>query len=179
MGDGPTASQHLASNTHLVSLGSNLGDSVAMLRTARTLLRKRTGASEVSSAPLYQTEPIDCPPDTPVFLNTILSLVADLTPHELLSCGQQIEVELGRPEDHGFHEPRTVDIDLIASGSAEINSSLLTLPHPRAHLRSFVLTPLADLYPDLILPGKKQSTQSLLQALPKEEPGPSLFLERW
>jgi 2-amino-4-hydroxy-6-hydroxymethyldihydropteridine diphosphokinase len=131
---------------------------------------------ELSDAPLlrsslWQTSPVDCPPGSPSFVNAVVGLRprADETPESLLSRLQALEREFGRLPKEVLNEPRPLDMDLIAFGQETRATPGLTLPHPRAHLRRFVLQPLIEIAPDLILPGQTQSVAWLLAHLPPDE----------
>lgn len=112
--------------------------------------------------------PVDCPPGSPDFINAVAALVPkqDETPESLLSKLQSLEKEFGRAPKKILNEPRPLDLDLIAFGNETRATSALVLPHPRAHQRRFVLQPLAEIAPDLILPGQTKSVVELLAALP-------------
>ena len=95
----------------------------------------------------WRTTPVDCPPGSPLFLNAMAGLVprAEETPETLLITLQQLEKEFGRALKKTFNEPRPLDLDLIAFGRRLRATPQLTLPHPRAHLRAFVLAPLNEI----------------------------------
>jgi 2-amino-4-hydroxy-6-hydroxymethyldihydropteridine diphosphokinase len=131
---------------------------------------------ELSDAPLtksslLETSPVDCPPGSPNFVNAVVSLVPrrDETPESLLRKLQQLENEFGRTPKKILNEARPLDLDLIAFGNEIRATPELTLPHPRAHLRQFVLQPLAEIAPDLILPGQGSSVSELLRQLTTAE----------
>ena len=154
----------------IIALGSNLGDSVQILRAALERLQTFS-AEQLQSSSLWQTAPIDCPPGSPPFVNAVAVFVPreNETPESLLGKLQAIEIELGRVPKLVLNEPRSLDLDLIAFGNEARDTPLLTLPHPRAHLRRFVLAPLAEIAPDIILPGQTQTAATLLAALAGEE----------
>jgi 2-amino-4-hydroxy-6-hydroxymethyldihydropteridine diphosphokinase len=146
-----------------VALGSNLGDSREILLEACKRLQT------LSSEPLLlsdfiATEPVDCPPGSPPFLNAMagLRVRAGETPETLLDKIQEIENVLGRRRSGVRNEARTLDLDLIAFGNERRASPRLILPHPRAHLRRFVLEPLAQIAPEFILPGQNETVSELL-----------------
>jgi 2-amino-4-hydroxy-6-hydroxymethyldihydropteridine diphosphokinase len=107
---------------------------------------------------------VDCPPGSPPFWNAVVGLVprAGETPESLLAGLQALEKEFGRQPKRVLNEPRVLDLDLIAFGNETRNSPQLTLPHPRAHQRLFVLGPLNEIAPGLVLPGQKLSVHQLL-----------------
>jgi 2-amino-4-hydroxy-6-hydroxymethyldihydropteridine diphosphokinase len=149
-----------------VALGSNLGDSRSLLFQAIERLQKLTDQPLVVSN-IIETEPVDCPPGTPPFLNAVAALRPRVgeTPETLLTHLQEIENELGRRRSGVRNEARTVDLDLIAFGSETRETPRLILPHPRAHLRRFVLEPMAQLAPGFILPGQQATILELLNSL--------------
>jgi 2-amino-4-hydroxy-6-hydroxymethyldihydropteridine diphosphokinase len=95
-----------------------------------------------------------------------MEIETDLEPGALLHALQQIERSIGRPAKHERNAPRTLDLDLLYAGNLTLQSAELILPHPRIATRRFVLQPLADLRPELILPGTGRSVAALLSALP-------------
>jgi 2-amino-4-hydroxy-6-hydroxymethyldihydropteridine diphosphokinase len=102
-----------------------------------------------------------------MFLNSVAGLVprAGETPESLLAKLQELEMEFGRPAKRMPNEPRPLDLDLIAFGQETRATDKLTLPHPRAHLRRFVLQPLSEIAPDLLLPGQTKTVAQLLREL--------------
>ena len=120
---------------------------------------------------LWQTTPVNCPPNSPLFVNAVVGLAprAGETPESLLQKLRALEKEFGRPPKKVLNEPRALDLDLIAFGAEIRNTQELVLPHPRAHLRRFVLQPLSEIAPDLILPGQAKTISQLLAGLPAEE----------
>ena len=117
---------------------------------------------------IYETEPVDCAPGTPMYLNAVAEIRSKKEPLELLHALQQIEQREGRPAIHERNTPRTLDLDLLYAGNTQLQNPQFTLPHPRLHLRRFVLAPLADIRPELILPGFQQTVAQLLAGLPSK-----------
>jgi 2-amino-4-hydroxy-6-hydroxymethyldihydropteridine diphosphokinase len=155
-----------------IALGSNLGDRMALLGKAVSGLREIAVPGEpVLQAPVYLTPPLDCPAGSPDFFNTVVEIAWSGTPLELLHETRRIENLLGRERGHDRNAPRTVDLDLLYCGELVMSSADLTLPHPRLAERRFVLQPLADIRPDLILPGATRPIRELLQSL---SPGTTL-----
>lgn len=151
-----------------IALGSNLGDRLAHLRTALAAIRPlHAGDEPPLVSPVYETEPVNSAPGTPAYLNAVVEIESDRAALGLLRALQQIEHREGRPLAHDYHAPRTLDLDLLYLGGAVLQSEALTLPHPRMGERRFVLQPLADIRPDLVLPGFKQTVAELLAALPE------------
>ena len=154
----------------IIALGSNLGD------PRRNVLRAMERLQELSERPLlrsslWQSAPLDCPPGSPKFVNAVIGLAprTDETPETLLLKLQSLEKEFGRAAKNILNEPRPLDLDLIAFRNEIRNSPELILPHPRAHLRRFVLQPLSEIAPDLVLPGQGKTVAELLAELPVGE----------
>ena len=120
---------------------------------------------------LWQSTPVDCPPGSPLFVNAAVAFepLRNETPESLLAKLQALEKEFGRRPKEVLNEPRPLDLDLIAFGNEVRSTPHLTLPHPRAQLRRFVLAPLNEIAPDLILPGQRRSIRDLLAALRNDE----------
>ncbi|HEY1490868.1 MAG TPA: 2-amino-4-hydroxy-6-hydroxymethyldihydropteridine diphosphokinase, partial [Verrucomicrobiae bacterium] len=152
-----------------VALGSNLGDSRKIVLAALARLLNFSDAPVLISS-LWQTSPVDCPTDSPGFVNAVAGLVprADETPESLLKKLRELETEFGREPKKVLNEPRSLDLDLIAFGSEVRHSPELVLPHPRAHLRLFVLQPLSEIAPNYVLPGQGKTVAELLAGLPKD-----------
>jgi 2-amino-4-hydroxy-6-hydroxymethyldihydropteridine diphosphokinase len=146
-----------------VALGSNLGDRLENLRAAR---RQITELAQVQSplvfSSIYETEPIDCERGAPKFLNAVIEFDYEGDPIRLLEQLSRVEESLGRRRDHLKNVSRTVDIDLLYCGDRQIETERLQLPHPQMHSRKFVLQPLADIRPDLVLPGQRKTVRELL-----------------
>lgn len=153
-----------------IALGSNLGDRLANLRAAFTRLVGIANPGEpVLAAPIYQTEPRLCPPGSPDFLNTVVEIGFSGTPLELLGMTRAIEKELGRAPSAARNAPRVIDLDLLYLGDEISADGILELPHPRIGERRFVLQPLADIRPDLVLPGRDEAIAAMLEKLPPDE----------
>ena len=146
-----------------VALGSNLGDRLENLLAARRQIIKLADVRPpVLSAGIYETDPVDCEPAASKFLNTVIEFNFEGDPVQLLEQLVRIEESLGRNRDHPKNVSRTVDIDLLYCGNRQIDNERLQLPHPQMHSRKFVLQPLADIRPDLILPGQRKTVRELL-----------------
>ena len=159
-----------ANRLAIIALGSNVGDSQGILLRAMERLEALSSRPARQSS-LWQTTPVDCPPGSPMFLNAVVAIVprAAETPESLLEKLLQLEKDFGRRSRKIPNEPRRLDLDLISFGNATRASNQLTLPHPRAHQRRFVLEPLCEIAPDLILPGQHKTVAKLLAALPTNE----------
>ena len=134
-----------------VGLGTNLGDREATLRRAIELLRERVDVLFVSS--IRETKPWG-PVDQPPFLNAAVEIETELTPRELLDLLLDVEGRLGRTREGPRYGPRTIDLDLLVYGEEVLDEPGLAVPHPRLHERRFALEPLAELAPDLVVPGR-------------------------
>ena len=151
-----------------IALGSNLGDRLHYLAEAKSaLLALPNVQKHCVSSRIYESKPVACPDGTHHFLNAAMRihyLGGGLL--ELLNGLQAIEQSLNRPPQRENNACRTIDLDVICAENLVLNHQRLILPHPRAHHRAFVLCPLADIEPSLILPGQAQTIAQLLDALP-------------
>src|SRR5205823_12492737 len=146
-----------------VALGSNLGDRLANSRSARkAILDLPNVKPPILSSAIYETDPVGCEPEAGKFLNAVLEFDYEGDPLDLLKNLKEIESALGRPPNHPRNISRKIDIDLLYCGDTATNAEELQLPHPRMHLRKFVLQPLADIRPDLVLPGQTKTVRELL-----------------
>ena len=135
----------------VLALGANLGDMAQTLSSALGDLHRITGIQVTGASPLVQTTPVGGPPQ-PDYFNAVINVSTSLSPRELLQACQGIEMVYGR-ERTVENGPRTLDIDIIAFGDLVGETADLTLPHPRAHERGFVLSPWAAFDADAVLPG--------------------------
>jgi 2-amino-4-hydroxy-6-hydroxymethyldihydropteridine diphosphokinase len=158
------------SSLAFIALGSNLGDSRQTILDAFVQLQ-RFSDSPILKSSLWQTIPVDCPPDSPKFVNAMVGLVprSDETPESLLKKLQELERTAGRTPKVIHNEPRPLDLDLIAFGQETRHLPELILPHPRAQVRKFVLRPLSEIAPDLVLPNQSQTVAQLLTELASDE----------
>jgi 2-amino-4-hydroxy-6-hydroxymethyldihydropteridine diphosphokinase len=144
-----------------VGLGANLGDAHATLVHAIEALRSLPSVRALRVSPFYRSAPLNA--GGPDFLNAVVEMRTDLLPEPLLDQLQAIEQVHGRERPYR-NAPRTLDLDLLLYGDREIVSPRLTVPHPRMHERAFVLRPLADLAPGLVLPCRG-SVQRFLESV--------------
>lgn len=127
-----------------MALGSNLGDRWTHLRSAAAGL-----PDVLAVSPVYETAPVGGPPGQGFYLNAVVELDTDLDPRELLEVGRALEAAAGR-ERAAPDGPRTLDVDVLLVGDLVVDDHDLVVPHPRLHLRAFVLIPLHDLAPELV-----------------------------
>jgi 2-amino-4-hydroxy-6-hydroxymethyldihydropteridine diphosphokinase len=145
-----------------VGLGANLGPREVTLLRAVDLLGEADGVEVVAVSQLHETEPVGVV-DQPPFLNGAVAIETTLGPRELLDLLLDIERSLGRVRVERWG-PRTVDLDLLVYGSETVDEPGLRVPHPRLHERRFALEPLAELAPELVVPGRGPVSE-LLAAL--------------
>jgi 2-amino-4-hydroxy-6-hydroxymethyldihydropteridine diphosphokinase len=135
----------------VLSVGSNLGDRLGTLQGCVQAIGGLPETDVLAISPVYQTAPVGGPAQ-PDYLNAVLIAGTGLTPRDLLAATQRIEADFGRIRAERFG-PRTLDIDIISYDEEISSDPVLTLPHPRAHERAFVLAPWHDIDPAAILPG--------------------------
>jgi 2-amino-4-hydroxy-6-hydroxymethyldihydropteridine diphosphokinase len=135
-----------------VGVGSNLEGPRAQVSRALEALGRLDGCRLVASSPLYRTQPLG-EVDQPVFVNAVAGLLTRSTPEDLLSSLRALERAMGREPPRERWGPRVIDLDLLVVGRESRNTEVLTLPHPGIAARDFVLYPLADIAPDLEVPG--------------------------
>lgn len=154
----------------IVALGSNLGPTLLLVRSAIRRLQEHWPHGFRASS-LWDTTPVACPPGSPRFVNAVVLFDPHPgdRPERVLDTLQAWEREAGRVPKTVPNEPRPLDLDLIAFQGEPLVTHRLTLPHPRAHLRRFVLAPLDEIAPDLLLPGWTAPVRDLLQRLPATE----------
>lgn len=131
-----------------IGLGANLGNALASLQQAAAELAQMPGIAQLTLSPLYRTAPVDS--SGPDYVNAVAALGTTLSAQELLHLLQGIEQRHGRSRPYR-NAPRTLDLDLLLFGNEQINTPELIVPHPRMHERAFVLQPLTDLAPNLVL----------------------------
>jgi 2-amino-4-hydroxy-6-hydroxymethyldihydropteridine diphosphokinase len=171
-----------------IALGSNLGDRMANLRAARKELIDLVGNGGILVSPVYETEPVNCEPGADKFLNAVLEIEYDGDPTDLLEHLIRVEESLGRKRDHenppspgsgvAGNISRKIDIDLLYADELKVENERLQLPHPRMHLRRFVLQPLSDIRPDFVLVGPGKTVRETLAKL-QDSTKVVCFAENW
>ncbi len=163
------------------SLGSNLYNRKRLLMQAKNLLLSAPRTSFVAQSPIYETTPVDVKPEYQdmAYLNSIVLVESELPLDSWLSYIGKIEKNLGRERDNDDRNaPRPIDVDIIYAGEQIIDSGGLEVPHPRWAERRFVVQPLCDVRPKLVLPEASKTVAQILNSLPPDA-GLSVFEERW
>lgn len=162
------------------SLGSNLYNRKRLLMQAKNLLLSAPRTRYVDQSPIYETTPVDVKPEyqSMVYLNSVVIVESDLPMESWLSYIGKIETNLGRERTEDRNAPRPIDIDIIYAGDQIIDGGGLEVPHPRWAERRFVVQPLNDVRPNMILPEMNKPVSAILNSLPKDK-GLSIYDERW
>lgn len=147
----------------VLALGSNLGERAASLQGAINALADTPDVWVTAVSPVYETEPVDCPPGSEMFLNAVVLIDTTLAASRLMERALAIEDAFDRDRTEGEHAPRTLDVDLIVVGDRRSDDEFLRLPHPRAAERAFVLRPWLDVDPDAEIPGRGRVAELLQQ----------------
>lgn len=163
-----------------IGLGSNLGNRLSNLRAARDMLRGLADeGSHYLQSPLYQSEPVDCTDGSPDFYNAVIELDYIGRPYELLTKTQGVEFHLGREAVYERNSPRSIDVDILYFGDEVISEEILSIPHPKLTDRLFVLQPLTEIRPHLVLPGDEATIAEHLKHLDSGEPELNLVQLVW
>jgi len=162
-----------------VALGSNLGGRLENMQKARDQIVGLTNVDHpILASAIYETEPVGCEEGAPQFLNAVIEFDYHRSAQELLRELAAIERSLGRPSSQARNISRPIDLDLLYFGPLHLKTADLQLPHPRMAQREFVLRPLADIRPNLVLPGETDPVSALLQR--SVEPGAVVrFATEW
>jgi len=161
-----------AHNICVVSLGANLvsaagGPEVTVQRAFESLCTLSNSVLIVSS--LWQTAPLECPEGSPIFVNAVAAFASSIAdPHALLRQLQRLESQAGRTRGSRRNEARILDLDLLLFADQVCRTAELELPHPRMTERRFVLAPLAEIAPDMRIPGQSLTAAALLEGLPAQ-----------
>jgi len=161
-------------------LGSNMGGRLHLLRQAKTLILLEPQVKFIDQSPVYETEPVGVKPEHKAmkFLNAVLIVESPYTAEEWLAKIKKIEQTLHRVRTEDRNAPRTMDVDILFSGDQVVDSDLLQVPHARWAERLFVVQPLADVRPELVLPGTKNPVQKILAEMPDND-DVRLFSVKW
>lgn len=135
-----------------IGLGSNLDDPIRQIGSARAACAMLPGVTELAFSSLYRSSPMG-PQDQPDYINAVMAVASELAAPDLLRQLQRIEREHGRIRTHQRWSARTLDLDLLIYGEQRINTDELTVPHPGLAVRAFVLYPLLEIAPTLVVPG--------------------------
>ncbi len=157
----------MSRETVFIGFGSNIGDRLDYCDRAITLLSLLPHSQVVAVSSLYETEPVadHVDPGPGWFLNGVVRMETDVTPRSLLTVCREIEASLGRDRDHR-RGPRTLDLDILLYGDRRVQDTDLVIPHPRLHLRRFVLAPLAEVAPNAVHPTLGRPIVEMLADLP-------------
>ena len=153
-----------------IALGSNIGNRLANLREAyrRVVALNEIGAF-IRASSIYETSPVGCEPGTAEYLNAVMEISFEGPPATLLDHLLEIEFTMGRPLKRPRNSSRKIDLDILYVGNLVLNNPEIIIPHPRLASRRFVLAPLAEIAPHLILPGYSRSVSLLLEELSNGE----------
>lgn len=149
-----------------IGLGSNIGDREVNIRRALDLLGEHSGIIVAGVSSLYETAPVGYV-DQPDFINAVAILETDLSPHELLAVLLKVEEQMGRVRTIRWG-PRVIDIDILLYGDVQVEENDLQVPHPRMMERRFVLEPLAEIAPDLVLPDGRTAKDAAEEIIVQE-----------
>jgi len=158
-------------------LGSNLGERLKRLQQAKAYLLSLSQEGWHVASPVYETQPIGCPPNSPKFLNAALEIEFEGAPETLLKQIMAYEAAHGRDQNLPKNAARPIDIDILYFGEKEILEKDLIVPHPRMAERRFVLLPLSTIRPDMLVKGTGRTVQVLLRELPSND-GEVRFLQQ-
>lgn len=163
-----------------LSLGANLGNRLAQLQAAKKQLTATKGIVSVVQSPVYETEPVGVAPDDCklYFLNAVIIIETALPIPELIARFQSVEHELGRRPTRKSNASRLIDIDVIYADNLRVTEENITVPHPRWSGRKFVVQPLSDVRPDLVIPGQTGTVAEVLCKL-SDEHKVKLFTKEW
>lgn len=152
-----------------IGFGSNQGDRQAKYEEAVNALNQIRSIIVLKCSRLYETDPVGLVDGGAEFLNGAVAVETDLDPTELMAAMRSIELQLGKSPDHRSDMSRPVDLDLLLYGDETVRQGGITIPHPRMHVRAFVLAPLAEIASEAMHPTLNRSVRSLLEGLSEEE----------
>ncbi|MEW6112360.1 MAG: 2-amino-4-hydroxy-6-hydroxymethyldihydropteridine diphosphokinase [Thermodesulfobacteriota bacterium] len=152
-----------------IGFGSNLGNRERKFAEALRALGEIPATVVTAHSGLFETEPVDLSDDGPMFLNAAIAVDTKLSAKDLLNHMRQIELKLGKSPLHRSDMSRTIDLDLLLYGSELLSEGEVEVPHPRMHLRAFVLAPLAEIAASAVHPTLNRTVGELVRELPYEE----------
>ena len=163
-----------------LSLGSNMGDRLAHLKNAKAIILDCPGIVPADQSPVYETEPVGVPPEFQAlnFLNAILIVKTLITLSQLMRTFQFMEQKIGREPNTVINAPRPMDIDIIYADGLQIREQYIAIPHPHWAQRRFVVQPLCDVRPDLVIPGQTGTVAEVLAGL-SDPHKVTLFAKKW
>jgi 2-amino-4-hydroxy-6-hydroxymethyldihydropteridine diphosphokinase len=164
--------------TCLIAIGSNLGERLDNMRAGVTGLAIAEGITIEAVSPLYETAPVGGPDNQGAYYNAALLASIERSAADTLALLHQIEANRERTRDVHWG-PRTLDLDLLVHGDLVSDDTALEVPHPRMHLRRFVLVPVCDLAPDMVHPRLGMTMRALLGELPEEPGDLRIAATRW
>ena len=153
--------------TAYLSLGSNMGNRMNNLKEALKRLQSDYPVTVVNVSSIYETDPVGYE-EQDLFLNMVAQINTTLSPYQLLEACLQVEKDLGRKREIHWG-PRTIDLDILLYNDENIITEMLVVPHPRMHERSFVMIPLVEISPDILLPTFKQPLYEIADQLSDKE----------
>jgi 2-amino-4-hydroxy-6-hydroxymethyldihydropteridine diphosphokinase len=162
-----------------LGLGSNLGERLQHLQHAKAYLLSLSPEAWHVASPLYETEPVGCPPNSPKFLNAVLEIEFTGAPKTLLKKLLAYEQAHGRDRNLPKNAARSIDIDILYFGEKEILEPDFVVPHPRMTERRFVLLPLSTIRPDMIVKGTGKTVRMLLRELPARDGEVRFIQQDW
>ncbi len=152
-----------------IGFGSNLGDRQLQFQSAIQALGALPGTVVTGASRLYETDPVSLVDNGPKFLNAVIALETELSASDLAQHMRAVEMALGKSPSHRSDLSRPIDLDLLLYGNERIGIDGLEIPHPRMHLRGFVLVPLAELAPAAVVPTFQRTVADLVGSLSEEE----------
>jgi 2-amino-4-hydroxy-6-hydroxymethyldihydropteridine diphosphokinase len=157
-----------------------MGDRLAHLKSAKAIILNSPGIVSADQSPVYETEPVDVPPEfeTLNFLNAILIVKTLIPLSQLMRTFQFMEQKIGRVPNTVINAPRPMDIDIIYADGLQIQEQYITIPHPHWAQRRFVVQPLCDVRPDLVIPGQTGTVADMLAGL-SDPHKVTLFAKKW
>lgn len=157
-----------------------MGDRLAHLKNAKAIILDSPGIMSADQSPVYETEPVDVPPEFQAlnFLNAILIVKTLIPLSQLMRTFQFLEQEIGRVPNAVVNAPRPMDIDIIYADGLQVQEQHIVIPHPQWAQRRFVVQPLCDVRPDLIIPGQTGTVADVLAGL-NDPHKVILFAKKW